>query len=442
MTMELNERLQRCGITQLNDMQREVGDVIRRTNDDVVVLSPTGSGKTLAYLLPVINQIDVRSDLLQAVVILPGRELAMQSADVLKRVCQGVRCYACYGGRMTMDEHRELRKVLPHIVFATPGRLDDHLNKGNLTCEGLRFVVIDEFDKCLQMGFSAEMQSILGKVPKGVRKILLSATDAEAIPDFVDMSRTTRVDFLSQDRDTTERVSYYRVDSQQKDKLPTLISLLRAVGEDSSMVFVNYRESVERVASALKDSGFVCGVYHGGLDQKARETSLHRFLNGSVNVLVCTDLASRGLDIPSVGNIIHYHLPENEDAYIHRVGRTARWDAVGKAFFLLSPTEQLPSYVNAEEVAPFAIPDTLPAAPQPRFATIYIGKGKQNKISRGDVVGFLCKKANLKSADIGRIDILERYCYVAIAADKVRQVLRMANGEKIKGVKTVVETVE
>lgn len=440
--MELSEKLQRNGITQLNDMQKRVAEVVRQTNNDVVVLSPTGSGKTLAYLLPIISRIDVKSDLLQAVVILPGRELAMQSADVLKRIGQGVRCYACYGGRMTMDEHRELRKVLPHIVFATPGRLDDHLSKSNLDSKALKFIVIDEFDKCLQMGFSAEMQSIMSKMPSGVRKILLSATDAEAIPDFVDMNKTVRVDFLQHDSESAERVSYYRVDSQQKDKLPTLISLLRAVGEDSSMVFVNYRESVERVATALKDSGFVCGIYHGGLDQKARETSLHRFLNGSVNVLVATDLASRGLDIPHVGNIVHYHLPENEDAYIHRVGRTARWDAVGKAFFLLSPVEQLPSYVNADEVQPFAIPDDLPPVANPRFATLYIGKGKQNKISRGDVVGFLCKKANLKSAEIGRIDVLERYCYVAVAADKVRQVLRMANGEKIKGVKTVVETVD
>lgn len=440
--MELNESLRKVGVTQLSDMQRRVGDAISNTDNGVVVLSPTGSGKTLAYLLPIIRQIEVGSEGLQTVVILPGRELAKQSAEVLRRIGGGVRCYACYGGRMAMDEHRELSKVMPHIVFSTPGRLNDHLEKGNLVCDVVKFVVIDEFDKCLEMGFHAEMQSVMAKMPKAARKILLSATDADAIPGFVDIGKTIRLDFLSQKQKAAERISLFRIASVQKDKLPALIGLLRMVGDGSTMVFVNYRESVERVASALKTAGFICSIYHGGLDQRMRERSLYGFLNGSVNVLICTELASRGLDIPSVENIIHYHLPESEDAYIHRIGRTARWKATGKAFFLLSPVEQLPVYVNAEDVETLAVPNVLPAVPKPRFVTLYIGKGKQNKISRGDIVGFLCKKADLKSPEIGRIDVLERYSYVAVITEKASQVLRMANGEKIKGVKTVVEKVE
>lgn len=439
--MEVSRKLLLNGITQLNDMQKSVGETILQTKNDVVVLSPTGSGKTLAYLLPLVECIGKSSNELQAVVIVPSRELALQSADVLKRFIEGVRCYTCYGGRMAMDEHRELRKVLPQIIFATPGRLNDHLNKQNILTESIKFLVIDEFDKCLALGFNDEMQSILERIPDSARRILLSATDAEEIPRFVDMGKTTRLDFLSTTEKVAERVDFYNVLSPQKDKLPTLVKLLRALQDNRSMVFVNYRESVERVALTLREEGFVCGIYHGGLDQKERETALYRFLNGSTNVLVCTDLASRGLDIPRVDNIIHYHLPENEDAYTHRIGRTARWKEVGKAFFILHSDETLPTYVNPEEIKTFCFPDVLPPPSLPSHTTLYIGKGKQNKISRADVVGFLCKKANLKASEIGRIDVLNRYCYVAVDANKVSQVLRMTNGEKIKGIKTVVERV-
>ena len=205
-------------------------------------------------------------------------------------------------------------------------------------------------------------------------------------------------------------------------------------------MFVNYRESVERVNAHLRSLGFVTSAYHGGMEQRERETAVYKFSNGSSNVLVSTDLASRGLDIPFVENIIHYHLPETEDNYIHRIGRTARWDASGRAFFLLNPSEKLPDYVR-KDVDGFELPSELPPVPQPVNATVYIGKGKQSKISKGDIVGFLCKKAGLKAGDIGRIDIKERYSYVAVERSKLRQVLRMADGEKIKGVKTVVEEV-
>jgi len=439
--METSKRLLLNGITQLNAMQKAVCETILRSNDDVVVLSPTGSGKTLAYLLPIVECIDKSSAALQAIVIVPSRELASQSADVLKRMVEGVRGYACYGGRMAMDEHRELRKVQPHIIFATPGRLLDHLNKRNISAEHVKYTVIDEFDKCLSLGFDDEMRSILGHIPNSARRVLLSATDAEEIPRFVDMGRTTRLDFLSTTEKVAERIGLYKVISPAKDKLPMLIKLLRALQNSRSMVFVNYRESVERVAMGLRQEGFVCGIYHGGLDQKERETALYRFLNGSTSVLVSTDLASRGLDIPHVDNIIHYHLPENEDAYTHRIGRTARWKDAGKAFFLLHTAESLPPYIVEKEVETFALPDVLPPPSQPSHTTLYIGKGKQNKISRADVVGFLCKKAGLKASEIGRIDVLERYCYVAVDANKASQVLRMANGDKIKGVKTVVERV-
>ncbi len=437
---ERNDILQRLGIKQLNAMQMAVDEAISSSADDVVVLSPTGSGKTLAYLLPLTGQLDALSDEVQMVVIVPGRELALQSAEVLKSMGCGVRAMGVYGGRPAMDEHRAMRKIRPQVIFATPGRLNDHIDKGNINPETIRVLVIDEFDKCLAMGFHNEMSAALDRLSRLRRRVLLSATDAEAIPRFVNMRHVRKLSFLDQTEQVPDRVKVFVVESPQKDKLETLSLLLREMGNKSSIVFLNFRDSVERTAEYLRSQGFVTSSFHGGLDQKAREEALYRFSNGSANILVATDLASRGLDIPDVGNIIHYHLPVGADEYVHRVGRTARWTASGQAYFILGPEEHLPEYVEAE-VETHQLPHDLPAPMPPRMATLYIGKGKKDKISKGDIVGFLCKIGQLEKTEIGRIDVMERYAYVAIDARKVAQVLRLTRNEKIKGVRTVVETV-
>ena len=345
--MNNNNVTDKLGI-QLNEMQKATEEAILYTGKDVVVMSPTGSGKTYAYLLPLIQRLNTNSDDLQAVVLLPGRELALQSAMVLKDMGSGLRAMALYGGRPTMDEHRVLRDVKPQIVFVTPGRLNDHLDKKNLNAETIKWLVIDEFDKCLELGFQGEMMSILNKLPNIERRILLSATESESIPAFVSMGRTIYLDYRTDDDNIPDRVHLYTVTSPEKDKLDSLKRLLLSLGNESTIVFLNYRESVERVATFLKENDFIVSWYHGGLEQDEREAALYRFSNGSVSILISTDLASRGLDIPDVDNIIHYHIPETKDNYIHRVGRTARWDKEGRTFFILGPGETLPEYVSKE----------------------------------------------------------------------------------------------
>ena len=438
--METDRILEKLGISELNDMQKEATQAVLRTNNDVVILSPTGSGKTLAYLLPLVQLIDASVPTVQAVVIVPGRELALQSAMVLKDMGCGLRACACYGGRAAMDEHRVLRQVQPHIVFATPGRLLDHIEKENILTTGIRYLVIDEFDKCLEMGFLNEMNAIINRLSNVQRRILISATDAESIPHFVNMGRTMRMDYLIEEEQVSDRVNVYQVISPVKDKLETLRNLLCELGEESSIVFLNYRESVERVADYLQEQGFTLSYFHGGLEQRQREDALYKFSNASASVLVSTDLASRGLDIPSINNIIHYHLPESEQGYIHRVGRTARWDKLGKTFFILNQEESIPDYIDAEPTL-HTIPTDLPAPPKPKMVTLYIGKGKKDKLSKGDIVGFLCKKGGLKGTEIGRISVEDRFTYVAIDRAQLRSVLRNVQGEKIKGMKTIIEEV-
>ena len=435
-----NDILTKLGIT-LNVMQEATAGAILHTNKDVVVMSPTGSGKTYAYLLPLIQRLDASSDELQAVVLVPGRELALQSANVLKDLGSGLRCMALYGGRPTMEEHRVLRDVKPQIVVATPGRLNDHLDKLNINAETIKWLVIDEFDKCLEFGFQDEMMSILSKLPNIERRILLSATKSDSIPKFVSLGRTIHLDYRIEEENIPDRIRLYTVTSNEKDKLESLKKLLLSLGDKSSIVFLNYRDAVERTAAFLKENGFTISWFHGGLDQRKREAALYKFSNGSAPILVSTDLASRGLDIPDVDNIIHYHFPETEDSYVHRVGRTARWDKEGRTFFILGPDEHLPEYVN-NDYEEYQLPVSLPKPALPRMGTIYIGKGKKDKISKMDIVGFLCKKGGLNSSDIGKIDIKDRFTYIAIVSKKIKKTIFLTKGEKIKGIRTVVEEVK
>lgn len=420
-------------------MQEDTIHAVLHTDRDVIVLAPTGSGKTLAYLLPIVSRLNPDIDQVQAVVIVPSRELAMQSNDVFQRMGSGMRSACLYGGRATMDEHRNIIRTRPQIVFATPGRLNDHLDKLNFTADNVRWLVIDEFDKCLRMGFRAEMQKAVESLPNVERRILLSATDTEEMPSFVRMGRTERIDYLADDEKTPDRIGLYTVHSPEKDKLQTLARMLYTFGDSQTIVFLNYRDGVERTAKFLRDAGFAISEFHGGMDQRQREEAVYRFANQSANILVGTDLAARGLDIPDVANIIHYNLPVGEDEFIHRTGRTGRWDATGRAFMILGPEEHLPEYVTTR-VEEYKLPDNInKVAPTPRMATLYIGKGKKDKISKGDILGFLCKTCGLKGSDIGRIDVYERYAYVAVARDIAPKVVKRAVGAKIKGVKTIVE---
>ena len=432
--------ISRIGIDSLNAMQQDMLEASRR-HDTIVLLSPTGSGKTLAYLLPVLERIDAAVQSLQAVVLVPSRELAMQTAAVAKAICPDSRPMACYGGRPAMDEHRMMRGLQPRIVVATPGRMIDHLAKGNIQTDDVKMLVVDEFDKSLELGFLPQMEEVMAALRHVRRRILLSATDCPQIPRFVSTTDFFRLSYLVDEEQIPDRITLHTVTSPDKDKLETLGKLLCTLGNTKSLVFVGFRQSVERVQAFLTDKGFFAGMYHGGMEQRDRERSLYRFINGSCNVLVSTDLASRGLDIPGVDNVVHYHLPLDEESYIHRNGRTARWDADGDAYMLLGPTEELPAYVRDTAVG-YGIPSDCPPPSEPNWVTLYIGKGKKDKIGKGDVAGFLSKVGGLERDQIGRIDILPGWSYAAVSRAGIRLLLSRIRGQKIKGIKTVFQIAE
>ncbi len=440
--------LKKLGIDHLSPMQEEARHAIGEGHGDVVLLSPTGSGKTLAYLLPLCSRLNADTDAVQAMVVVPGRELAMQSQQVMQRMGTGLRSMSVYGGRPAMDEHRQMRLQRPQVVFGTPGRLNDHLSKGNINPHGVAWLVIDEFDKCLEMGFEAEMSRLLQRLPDVRRRVLLSATDAAQIPSFVRLDNVQRIvatekamQHTEADRQTQQRIATYTVRSADRDKLATLNALLRSLAGQKAIVFLNLRQSVVRTADYLRRCGFMPAVMHGGMEQSLREEQLYLFANGSLCPLVSTDLASRGLDIPDVQAIVHYHLPETSVAAIHRSGRTARWQATGNTYFILGPGERLPEELAAAGATEY-IPENANVRQRlllPPMATIYIGKGRRDKISRGDIVGFLCKKGGLRAEQLGRIDVYEHHAYAAVSRQAVAGLLSAVRDERIKGLRTVVE---
>lgn len=435
---DMKEILWRMGIEQLNAMQQDTVAAYRK-GQDLVLLSPTGSGKTLAFLLPLVQSLDNSTAGVQAVVLVPSRELALQTDGVFKSMGTSFRAMSCYGGRPAMEEHRALKQLQPQVIIATPGRMNDHLSKGNIDVASIHTLVIDEFDKCLELGFRDEMKQVVDRLPVLQRKMLLSATDAEEIPLFVSSQKGyVRLNYLSSDEQVPERIRLFSVHSPEKDKLETLRRLLCTLGEQTSLVFVNYRESVERVGAYLKKAGIACETFHGGMEQKDRERALYKFCNGSCSVFVSTDLAARGLDIPDIDNIVHYHLPLNEEAYIHRNGRTARWDAEGNAYMIFGPEERKPDYIHLYPEQ-FDLPQAVPSPVRPRWATLYIGKGKKDKINKIDIAGFLYKTVGLERDDVGRIDVKDHYAFVAVRTAVAGQVLRHARNVRIKGVKTIVE---
>lgn len=435
----LTEVLKRIKIDALNPMQQEMWAVGEK-NNDMILLSPTGSGKTLAYMFPLCRHINIDSEKLQVVVVMPSRELAQQSEEVLKSLRLPIRSMSVYGGRPAMEEHRRLREIKPQVLFATPGRLLDHIEKENISLAAVNMVVVDEFDKSLELGFSREMEGLAVRLPrKGVKRVYLSATDVTGetvFQSFVGGNKLHRLDY-SATHEIENRCSLYEVSSPRKDKLQTLGELLTFIGGRPTIVFVGHRESVGRIAGYLDDLGFYVESYHGGLDQEQRERSLYKFRSGSSNILVSTDLAARGLDIPEVEAVIHYHLPLTEDVFTHRCGRATRWENVGESYLLRGPEETLPAFLPTVEKIQELPTEVKPTAPI--WTTLYIGRGKKEKLSKVDIVGLLCKKGGLRSEEIGKIDVKEHKSYVAVVRKKVRSLLNNIKGEKIKGMKTLIE---
>ena len=430
-----NNLLLNLGIESLNEMQVAAQETI--LNDaNVLLLSPTGSGKTIAFLLPIFEMLVPEIKNVQCLILVPSRELGLQIEQVWKKMGTDYKVNVCYGGHSIETEIKNLSNP-PVILIGTPGRIADHIDRGTFTTDSIQTLILDEFDKSLQLGFHEQMSFIISRLSKLNKRILVSATSDIEIPKYTRVVNPTVLDFIPNEEDTTN-LTLKMVVSKEKDKINTLFNLICSLKSESALIFCNHRDAAERISDTLVEKGIYSTYYHGGMDQDERERALIQFRNGSVSYLVTTDLAARGLDIPEMKHVIHYHLPSKEDEFTHRNGRTARMLASGTAYIIIHESEKKLDYINyGMTVLNVESSTKLPKAPE--FQTIYISGGKKNKLNKIDIVGFFSQKGKLEKGDLGLIEVKDFISFAAVKSKKVKDFLNAIRDEKMKGKKYKIE---
>ncbi|MFD2933374.1 DEAD/DEAH box helicase [Spirosoma flavum] len=427
--------LENLGIAALNPMQEAAQKAIRQDNDTFLI-APTGSGKTVGFLLPILNLLKPDQTSVQCLILSPSRELAMQIEQVWKKMATGYKVNVCYGGHSVETEIKNLSNP-PAVLIGTPGRISDHITRRSFSLEGIHTLVLDEFDKSLALGFHDEMDFIINGLRNLRKRVLVSATSGITIPDFIRLKSPTTLTFTAEANEQaglTTKVVY----SESKDKIDTLFLLLCSLNSESALIFCNHREAAERTSELLEERGIHSLVYHGGMEQADRERALIQFRNGSTRYLVTTDLAARGLDIPEMKHVIHYHLPLQEHEFTHRNGRTARMHTAGTAYVILSNDESPPAYLDKSLDELFlSTKNQLPKPPD--FVTLYVSGGKKNKLNKVDIVGFFSQKGKLDKGDLGLIEVKDFISFAAVKQEKVKDLLAEISQEKMKGKKYKIE---
>jgi superfamily II DNA/RNA helicase len=430
----IENALKRLNITALNEMQ-ETAVKQGKLGHDILLIAPTGSGKTLAFLLPLLAGLKADVKGVQALILVPSRELALQIEQVFKQMGTPFKVNCCYGGHAVRVEKNNLAHP-PAVLIGTPGRIAYHLDHRNFDESFIETLILDEFDKSLEFGFEKDMSYIIGSLYSLKQRILTSATKMEEIPAFVKLNKPVAIDF-SKNVQVKPDLKLKKITAPAADKLDAVFKLLSKIGSKNTLVFCNHRETVDRISDLLFEHGLAHDVFHGGMEQFDREKALLKFRNGSHKILITTDLAARGLDIPEVEYIVHYQLPYTEDSYVHRNGRTARMNAKGTAYVVLTPEEHykyLPEDIQEEDLSKnYKLPEASD------WVTLYIPNGKKDKINKVDIVGVFLKKGELEKDDIGLIEVKDSTSYIAVKRSKVEQLLKVLGNEKIKGKKLKLE---
>jgi superfamily II DNA/RNA helicase len=426
--------LKNMGIAEFNEMQAAVIEKAASTSN-LVLLAPTGSGKTLAFLIPMLDRLRGDAKGVQALIVAPSRELSLQIEQVFRSMKTAYKVSCCYGGHSVKIEQNSLSEA-PAVIIGTPGRLADHIARKSFDARTIKMVVLDEFDKSLQMGFHKELTVIFEALSGKQHHLLTSATRLEVWPEFLPFTKPETLNYLRPEVESKLKLKLVRTNST--DKVETLMRLVASFNQEVCLVFCNHRDTVERISSLLAENKFEHGILHGAMEQIDREKNLIKFRGGAHNTLIATDLASRGLDIPEIKHVVHYQLPPQLEAFTHRNGRTARMHAEGQAYLVGALDEALPEYID-KSIEEIKVNNKLKLPPPPAFACLYISAGKKDKISKGDIVGLLTKKGGLQSDDIGLITSLDFSSYVSIKRALVGPVLAAIKNEKLKKLKVKIE---
>jgi superfamily II DNA/RNA helicase len=421
------EILEKLGIKTLNPMQEETIKAIHSGNN-VILLSPTGTGKTIAFLLPIIEKLDANCAEIQVLILVPSRELAIQIEQVIREMGTGYKANAVYGGRSGSKDKIDL-KHRPAILVGTPGRVADHLRREAFPTTKINVLVLDEFDKSLEIGYEAEMKEIAASLPNVRKRILTSASQEVEIPQFVGLKNPKVINYLEEG---IPNLTIKTVLSPSKDKLETLVELLCHLGNQPGIIFCNFKDTIQQVSDFLTANKIGHGCFYGGMEQKDRERALIKFRNGTHQLIVATDLAARGIDIPEIKFIIHYQLPHKSHEFTHRNGRTARMFNDGTAYVLKWKNENLPDFIQdagIEKVQQASVPSLS------KWSTLFISGGRKDKISKSDIAGLFLKQGKLDPDQMGNIELKQDCAFVAIETSKVKQLIQLTDNSKLKNKK-------
>ena len=427
---QLSSILDKFEITGLNPMQKKAGKTIRN-NSDVVLLSPTGTGKTLAFLLPLIEILDKDCDEIQALILVPSRELAQQIEQVVRKMGSGFKVNSVYGGRAGSLDKLDL-KHRPAILIGTPGRVVDRFRRDDLSLDHINTLILDEFDKSLEIGYKEEMSEIISTLPNVRQRILTSATSDSKIPKFVKLESPIFIDYLQ--NEGSSQLVIKTLFSPEKDKLISLERVLKSLGDQPGIIFCNYKDALNRVSDFLDRKNINHECFHGSMEQVDRELALIKFRNGTSQLLLATDLAARGLDIPEIKFILHYHLPPHEKEFTHRNGRTARMNKEGVAYILQWQDEELPGFIKEnwpEELSIDEFQRTKPVT-SVKWSTLHITGGRKDKISKGDIAGLFFKIGQVEKSQLGVIEIQQNSSFVGVHTDIAKALIEKINVTRLK----------
>ena len=417
--------LTKLNIHALNSMQEEAVSVIETTTN-TILLSPTGTGKTLAFSLPLLKVLNPESKDIQALILVPSRELAIQIEQVIRSMGSGYKVNAVYGGRPMSKDKIEIKHI-PAILIGTPGRILDHFNNNRFSTSSISTLILDEFDKSLEDGLEIEMKGIISQLHGLDKRILTSATQSVTIPDFVRLDNPTTINYLKEK--TASILAIKTVVSPIKNKLNTLLDLVQHIGNEPGIIFCNLRASIDQVSTFLERNKISHACFSGSMEQKDRERSLIKFRNGTCQLLIATDLAARGIDIPEMKYIIHYELPLHEEEFIHRNGRTARVNAKGTAYILKWKDQLLPEFIR--DVKGVNISAKAPHKPQ-FWETLFISGGRKDKISKGDIAGLFFKQGAINKDQLGTIELKPDCAFVAVPLTIADELVEKLNNTRLK----------
>ena len=414
-------------------------------NKDIIVNSKTGSGKTASFAIPLCEKVDINNNSVQGLIIAPTRELALQIKEEVQNIgrIKKVRCSAIFGKQPLKEQVAELKQRV-HIVVATPGRIIDHIGRGTIDLSNVKFFIIDEADKMLNKGFVNDMESIMTKLPQNTCKGMFSATIDDNINSVCEkyMKNIIRIEIKDEDKYIKKQISEFFIKSEEENKYDLLKSIIYKECPHSVIVFANTRDKVDEIYKSMKKDKFTVGVIHGDMSQDKRLFIIKDFKENKFNILVSSDITSRGIHVDNVSLVINYEVPRDKENYVHRIGRTGRVDKLGKAITIVSTKEEkylreIEEYtknqieeineIDEREVSEgknkFKIlqenllknrKSNINKKENQEVTKIYLNVGKKKKIRVIDIVGAFSNIEGINNEDIGVIEVKDTCSYVDI----------------------------